>query len=99
MIPEQSQQQADNDFGKQVERGKEFKTNLDTGEDWTQRYHVTNEYNSWSKTYCKEEVPVKTLFQLENVPMSAEKFAETIHPSNMEIRKKWDEQLTFAGYI
>ena len=96
MIPEQSQQQADNDFGKQVERAKEFKTDLDTGEGWTQRYHVANEYNSWSKTYCKEDVPVKTLFQFENLPMSAEKFAEMIHPSNMEIRKKWDE--AFAGY-
>ncbi len=94
MIPEQSQQQADNDFDKQVERAKEFKTDLDTGEGWTQRYHVRNEYNSWSKTFCKEEVPVKALFQLENVPMSADKLEEMIHPPN---RKKWDEQ-ALAGY-
>ena len=95
MESQQSQQQAENDFEKQVEKAKNLKNDLDTGKGWTQRYNVTNEYNSWSKTFSDEEVPVKTLFQLENLPMSAEKFAEMMHPSNMEIRKKWDK--AFAG--
>lgn len=95
MEPEQSQQQTDNDFEKQVERAKKFKNDLDTGKGWTQRYQVTNEYDSWSKTFGNEEVPVKTLFQFENLPISVEKFAEMMHPSNMEIRKKWDK--AFAG--
>lgn len=95
MASKQSQQQVDNDFEKQVERAKKFKNDLDTGKGWTQRYNVRNEYNSWSKTFCEEDVPVKTLFQFENLPISAEKFAEMMHPKNMEIRKKWDK--AFAG--
>ena len=62
---------------------------------WTQRYHDLNEHNSWSKTFPKEEVPVKVLFKFENLPISAEKFAEMCHPVNMETRKKWDK--AFGG--
>ena len=76
---------------KLVERAKWFKEDLDTGKGWTQRYHVIDEYNSWSKTFPEEEVKVKILFKFKNLPMPAEKFAEMVHPENMETRKKWDK--------
>ncbi|CAB4021837.1 galactose-3-O-sulfotransferase 2-like [Paramuricea clavata] len=90
MASEESQQV---NFEKQVERAKQFKEDLDSGKGWTQRYHVLDEYNSWSKTFPEEEVPVKLLFKFENLPISAEKFAEML--LNFEIRKKWDN--AFAG--
>ena len=95
MASEEPTVQKENDFEKQLERAKRFKEDLDNGEGWTQRYCVLNEYNSWSKTFPEEDVPVKTLYKFYNLPISAEKFAEMIHPSNMMVRKKWDK--AFAG--
>ena len=43
----------------------------------------------WMKTFSDQEVPMKTLF-LFDMPMSANKVMEMLHPSNIEIRKKWD---------
>ena len=95
MASKEFTQKTESDFEKQVERAKRLKEDLDTGKGWTQRHHVVNEYNSWSKTFPEEEVPVKGLFKLDNLPVSAEKFAEMMHPSNLIIRKKWDK--AFAG--
>ena len=77
------------DFQKEVDRAKWFKEDLEKG-GWNSRYKVPG-FNSWSKTFPEEEVPVKTLFMFQDMPMSAEKFAEMIHPSNMDLRTKWDE--------
>ena len=95
MASKEFTEKAKSDFEKQVARAKWFNEDLDSGKEWTQRYHVVNEYNSWSKTFPEEEVPVKALFQFDNLPISAEKFAEMMHPSNLMIRKKWDK--AFAG--
>ena len=43
----------------------------------------------WMKTLPDQEVPIKTLF-LFDMPMPADKIKEVMHPSNLEIRKKWD---------
>lgn len=91
MASEEPQQQVETHVEKLVKRAKWFKENLDKGEGWTQRYHVSEEFNSWSKTFPNEEVPVKILFKYENLPIPAAKYAEMVHPSNMEIRKKWDK--------
>jgi len=77
------------DFGKEVERAKWFKEDLDKG-GWNERYKVPG-FDSWSKTFPEEQVPVKVLFLFSDMPMSAKKFAEIIHPSNMDLRTKWDE--------
>ena len=77
------------DFEKEVERAKWFKTDLEKGS-WNQRYKVPGEFDSWSNTFPQEEVPIKTLFMFEALPLTAEKFAEMVHPSNMDIRIKWD---------
>lgn len=96
MATEQPQQQVEtSNIERLVERAKWFKEDLDTGKGWTQRYHVLNEFNSWSKSFPEEEVPVKILFKYENLSLPAEKYAEMVHPSNMETRKKWDK--AFAG--
>ena len=71
-----------------------LKQDLDSGEGWTQRYHVLNEYNSWSKTFAKEVVPVKLLYRFENLPMSAEKFIDIMSPKKLELRQKWDKTTT-----
>lgn len=84
----------ENDFEKLMKRAKWFKEDLDKADGWTQRYNVSNEYDSWSKTFPEEEVPIKSLFLFKNVPISIEKFAEMMHPSKMEIRTKWDKAFT-----
>ena len=91
----QQQVKTNHDVEKLVERAKQLKKDLDMGKGWTQRYHVLNEYNSWSRTFPEEEVPVKVLFKFENLSISAENFAEMCHPVNMETRKKWDK--AFGG--
>ena len=96
MASEEPHKQDGIDFEKQVERAKKFKEDLDKGEGWTQRLHVENEINSWSKTFPDEEVPIKILVKIENLPMSAEKFAEMVHPSKIDLRKKWDK--SYAGW-
>ena len=73
------------------EKAKLLKQDLDNGEGWTQRYHVQNEYNSWSKTFQNAEVPVKLLYRFENMPMSAEKLIEMLSPEKLELRQKWDK--------
>ena len=77
------------DLQKEVDRAKWFKEDLEKG-GWNSRYKVPG-FNSWSKTFPEEEVPVKTLFMFQDMPMSAEKFAEIMHPSNMELRTQWDD--------
>ena len=81
----------DLDVEKAWNEARLLKEDLDKGEGWTQRLHVPNEYNSWSKTFPNEEVPVKVLHRFENMPMSAEKFIEMMSPEKMELRKKWDK--------
>ena len=93
MASKEFTQKTESDIEKQEERARRFKEDLDTGKGWTQRYYAPIEYNSWSKTFPEEEVPVKVLFQFDNLPFSAEKFAEMMHPSNLMIRKKWDQSL------
>ncbi|XP_046856158.1 uncharacterized protein LOC124449263 [Xenia sp. Carnegie-2017] len=83
------------DFETQVRRAKWFKDELEKQEGWTQRFNKIGEYNSWSKTFPNDEVPAKTLFRFENLQLSAEKFAEILHPSKLDIRLKWDK--TFTG--
>lgn len=78
------------DFEKEVERAKWFKEDLDKG-GWNERLKVPGRFDSWSKTFPQEEVAVKVLYFFRDMPMSAEKFAEMVHPSNMELRTKWDE--------
>ena len=96
MASEQHQQQFETrDVDKLVERAKTFKEDLDVGKGWTQRLRFPNEYNSWSKTFPEEEVPVKVLSKFENLPIPAAKVAEMLSPSTMETRKKWDK--AFAG--
>ena len=94
MASEEPTTETESSFERQVERAKRFQEDLDSGQEWTQRHHVPNEYNSWSKTFPEEDVPVKILFKFENLPISAGKFAEMVHPSNMLIRKKWDKAFT-----
>ena len=43
----------------------------------------------WMKEFPDQEVPIKTLFSFD-MPMPTDKIMETMHPSNLEIRKKWD---------
>ena len=70
MATEESQQPVETpNVEKLVERAKWFNEDLDSDKGWTQRYHVLNEFNSWSKTFPKEEVPVKILFKYENLPI------------------------------
>ena len=96
MASEEPQKKAEtSNVEKLVERAKWFKDDLETGKGWTQRYLVSNEYISWSKTFPDEEVKVKILYKFENLPIPAEKFAEMLHPANMETRKKWDK--AFGG--
>lgn len=76
------------DFEEEVKRAMWFKEDLDKG-GWNQRYQVPG-FDSWSKTFPEEDVPVKTLFLFQDLPMSAATFAEMMHPSNMETRIKWD---------
>lgn len=78
------------DFEKEVERAKWFKEDLEKG-GWNERFKVPGRFESWSKTFPEEEVAVKVLFLFRDMPLSAEKFAEMVHPSNMDIRTKWDE--------
>ena len=83
--------QVENDWReKQLERAKWLKRDLDAGKGWTRRHNVANEYDSWSKTFSDDDVPVKMLYQLQNLPMSIEKFAEMMHPSKLETRNKWE---------
>ncbi|XP_078380189.1 uncharacterized protein LOC144663130 [Oculina patagonica] len=77
------------DFEKELERAKWFKEDLEKG-GWNERFKVPGRFESWSKTFPEQEVAVKVLF-LFQLPLSAEKFAEMVHPSNMDIRTKWDE--------
>ena len=77
------------DFEKELQRAKWFKEDLEKG-GWKSRFKVGGRFNSWSKT-LREEVAVKVLFLFQDMPMSAEKFAEMIHPSKMEIRTRWDD--------
>ena len=78
------------DFEKEVQRAKWFKEDLAKG-GWNRRFKVTGRFDSWSKTFQKEECAVKVLFLFQDMPMPAEKFAEMMHPSNMETRTKWDD--------
>lgn len=78
------------DFEKEVQRAKWFNEELKKG-GWNQRYKVPGEFDSWSNTFPEEEVPIKTLYLFKALPLSAEKFAEMMHPSNMDIRIKWDK--------
>jgi hypothetical protein len=78
------------DVEKAWEKAKLLKQDKDKGDGWTQRYHIVNEYNSWSKTFPNEEVPVKLLYRFENMPMSAEKFIEMMSPEKMYLREKWE---------
>ena len=75
------------DFEKEVERAKGFKEDLDKG-GWTERFKVPGRFESWSKTFSEEEVSVKVLFMFRNMSLSAEKFAEMMHPQNMETRTR-----------
>ena len=43
----------------------------------------------WIKTFPGEVVPVKLFFKW-NMPMPAKMFMEMLHPSTLEVRKKWD---------
>ena len=79
------------DVVKAWKEAKLLKQDLDNGEGWTQRLHVPNEYNSWSKTCPDDDVPVKVIHRFENMPMSAEKFIEMMSPEKMELRMKWDK--------
>lgn len=85
--PEQSF--SSSDFEKEVERAKWFKEDLEKG-GWNRRFKVPGRFDSWSKTFREEECAVKVLFSFRDMPMPAEKFAEMVDPSNMEIRTKWD---------
>ena len=78
------------DFKKEVQRAKWFKEDLEKG-GWNPRFKVPGRFDSWSKTFPGEEVAVKVLYLFQDMPMPAEKFAEMIHPSNMEIRTRWDD--------
>ena len=78
------------DFEKEVQRAKWFKEDLEKG-GWNPRFKVPGRFDSWSKTLPEEEVAVKVLFLFQDMPMPAETFAEMIHPSNMEIRTRWDD--------
>ena len=77
------------DLEKEVDRAKWFKEDLEKG-GWTERYKVPG-FNSWSKIFPEEEVPIKVLYMFEDMPISAEKFGEMMDPSNFELRTKWDE--------
>ena len=95
MASKDKNNKGEDDFKRNMERAKQIKEDFETQQGWTQQYHVLNEYNSWSKTFKGENVPVRILFQFENLPISIEKFAEMMHTKNMETRMKWDN--AFAG--
>ena len=78
------------DFAQEVQRAKWFKEDLEKG-GWNPRFKVPGRFDSWSKTFPEEEVAVKALFLFQDMPMPAEKFAEMMHPSNMEMRTRWDD--------
>lgn len=77
------------DFEQEVNRAKWFMDDLKKG-GWNQRYQAPG-FDSWSKTIRDAEVPIKTLFMFNEMPITAEKFAEMMDPSNMELRIKWDD--------
>ena len=87
------------DVEKAWKEAKSLKQDLDNGKGWTQRLHVPNEYNSWSKTFPDDDVPVKVIHRFENMPMSAEIFIEMMSPETMELRMKWDKSKGEYKYI
>ncbi|KAJ7390136.1 hypothetical protein OS493_027174 [Desmophyllum pertusum] len=74
-------------FDEELKRAKWFKDDLDKG-GWDEVYRSPGAM-FWMKTLPDQEVPIKTLF-LFDMPMPADKIKEVMHPSNLEIRKKWD---------
>lgn len=67
---------------------------------WSEAYKSAGA-SFWIKTFHDEDVPTKILFTFE-MPMPAESFVQLLHPSNQEIRNKWDgafkEHATLEAY-
>ena len=95
MASKEKNNKGEENFMKNMERAKQIKEDFETQQGWTQRHHVLNQYDSWSKTFNGENVPVRILYKFENLPLSIEKLAEMLHPKNMETRTKWDK--VFGG--
>lgn len=81
------------DLEKSVNRAKWFLEDLEKGTGWSQAYKAPA-FDSWIKTFPEEHVPVKVVYMMRDMPLSAEKFAEMMGPANMEFRREWDKAFT-----